>query len=89
MGLTIRVPSPLRDTAGGARTLPIEARSLPELRRELRARYPQLAARVLEDDAFAAAVSVFVDGQDVRFLPGDADLKGARVIELLPAMSGG
>lgn len=89
MSLTIRVPSPLRDSAGGARTLPIEAGSLPEFRRELRVRYPELAARVLEEDAFAAAVSVFVDGEDVRFLADDADLANARVVELLPAMSGG
>ena len=89
MSLTIRVPSPLRAAAGGARTLPIEAASLPELRRELRSRYPGLAALVLEADAFSSAVSVFVDGEDVRFLPGDADLGGASVVELLPAMSGG
>lgn len=89
MSLTIRVPSPLRAAAGGARTLPIEAASLPELRRELRARYPGLAALVLEADAFSSAVSVFVDGEDVRFLPGDVDLGGASVVELLPAMSGG
>ncbi len=89
MSLTIRVPSPLRAAAGGARTLPIEAASLPELRRELRLRYPDLAALVLEADGFGAAVSVFVDGEDVRFLPPDADLGRARVVELLPAMSGG
>lgn len=89
MSLTIRVPSPLRAAAGGARTLPIEAASLAELRRELRARYPDLAALVLEADTFGSAVSVFIDGEDVRFLPADADLGSARVVELLPAMSGG
>jgi len=89
MSLTIRVPSPLRSAAGGARTLPIEASSLPELRRAMREQYPDLAALVLEADAFGPAVSVFVDGEDVRFLPPDADLAGARVVELLPAMSGG
>lgn len=89
MSLTIRVPSPLRAAAGGARTLPIEASSLPELRRALRERYPELALLVLADDGFGTAVSVFVDGEDVRFLDPDADLAAARVIELLPAMSGG
>jgi len=89
MSLTIRVPSPLRAASGGARTLPIEAASLPELRSALRTRYPELAALVLEADAFGSAVSVFVDGEDVRFLPADADLRAASVVELLPAMSGG
>lgn len=89
MSLTIRVPSPLRAAAGGARTLPLEASSLPELRSALRATYPELAAVVLEGDAFGTAVTVFVDGEDVRFLAPDADLTGARLVELLPAMSGG
>ena len=34
-------------------------------------------------------MSVFVDGEDVLFLDPELDLAGARVIELLPAMSGG
>ena len=89
MSLTVRVPSPLRAAAGGARTLPIDAASLPELRRALRERYPGLAEVVLAGDGFGTAVSVFVDGEDVRFLEPDADLTGARVVELLPAMSGG
>ncbi len=89
MSLTVRVPAPLRDRAGGARTIPVEAASLAELRRTLAERYPELAAVVLDGDAFGTAVSVFVDGEDVRFLSEDADLRAARLVELLPAMSGG
>ena len=89
MSLTVRVPAPLRGRAGGARTVPLEATSLVGLRRELADRYPDLAAAVLDGDAFASAISVFVDGEDVRFLPEDADLRSARLVELLPAMSGG
>ncbi|MGI8877942.1 MAG: MoaD/ThiS family protein [Candidatus Limnocylindria bacterium] len=89
MSLTIRIPAPLRERAGGARTLPIDATTLADLRRGLADRYPDLAAVVLDGDAFGPAVSVFVDGEDVRFLPEDADLRSARLVELLPAMSGG
>lgn len=89
MSLTVRVPAPLRDRAGGARTIPVEAASLAELRRTLAERYPELAAVVLDGDAFGTAVSVFVDGEDVRFLSEDADLRASRLVELLPAMSGG
>jgi molybdopterin converting factor small subunit len=34
-------------------------------------------------------VSVFVDGEDARFLPPDTNLANAKVVELLPAVSGG
>lgn len=89
MSLTVRIPAPLRGRAGGARTVPLEASSLADLRRALAERYPDLAAAIIEGDAFASAISVFVDGEDVRFLPEDADLRSARLVELLPAMSGG
>lgn len=89
MSLTVRIPTPLRARAGGARTVPLEANSLSELRRALAEHYPDLAAAVLDGEAFASAISVFVDGEDVRFMPEDADLGHARLVELLPAMSGG
>ena len=89
MSLTVRIPAPLRARAGGERTVPLEATNLAELRRALAERYPDLAAAVLDGDAFASAVSVFVDGEDVRYLPEDADLRNAKLVELLPAMSGG
>lgn len=89
MTITVRIPAPLRARAGGARTVQLEATSLAELRRALAEGYPELADAVLDGDAFASAVSVFVDGEDVRFLPEDADIGNARLVELLPAMSGG
>jgi len=89
MSLTVRIPAPLRARAGGARIVQLEATSLAELRRALAEGYPDLGAAVLDGQAFASAISVFVDGEDVRFLPEDADLRNAHLVELLPAMSGG
>ena len=89
MSLTVRIPAPLRGRAGGERTIPLEATSLADFRRALAERYPDLAAAVLDGDAFTSAISVFVDGEEVRFLPEDADQRNAQLVELLPAMSGG
>src|SRR5207302_1887861 len=52
-------------------------------------RHPELAARVLREGAFGPFVNVFVDGEDLRFLAEGTDLTAKRVIEILPAMSGG
>ena len=40
MSLTVRIPAPLRGRAGGARTVPLEATSLAELRCALAESYP-------------------------------------------------
>lgn len=89
MSVTVRLPTPLRSAVGGERTIQVEASDLASLQREIAARYPELGARVLRDGAFGRFVTVFVDGEDARFLEQNADLSAAKVVEILPAMSGG
>jgi molybdopterin converting factor small subunit len=88
VSVTVRLAAPLRAAARGEATLDFDASDLSSLAREITARYPELAARVLRDGEFGRFVNVFVDGEDARFL-ADGDLRGKRTVELLPAMSGG
>lgn len=85
----LRLPSPLRSSVGGRTTVPIEASDLASLPAAVAAGYPDLAARVLRDGAFGRFVTVFIDGEDARFLGADTPLGSVGVIEVLPAMSGG
>ncbi len=85
----IRLPAPLRAAVGGQTTVPVEAPDLGSLPRVLGERYPALAERVLRDGTFGRFVTVFVDGEDARFLPAETSLETVKVIEILPAMSGG
>ena len=89
MSLVVRVPAPLRATVGGQTTVPIDVTDLRSLPKAISERYPELASRVVRDGAFGPFVVVFVDGEDARYLPADTALGSARVIELLPAVSGG
>ncbi len=87
---TLRLPSVLRALTGGERAIPVSAETLDELASELRARYPQLAARLYSGDgAFARFVNVFVDGEDVRTLGKAVRLADGSSVEVLPAVSGG
>ena len=86
---TIRLPAPLRFTIAGEKTVPIAAPTLGELVPAIVAAYPALAERVLRDGAFGSFVTVFVDGEDVRFLEPSTLIPSGAVIEILPAMSGG
>jgi len=89
MSVTVRLPTPLRSAVGGERTIVVDATDLASLQREIAAHYPELGARVLRDGSFGRFVTVFVDGEDARFLEQNADLSTAKVVEILPAMSGG
>ncbi len=89
MSLTLRLAAPLRPHVNGEKSVPIEGRTLAEVVANIQARYPALAERVLANGGFGDFVTVFVDGEDVRYLAANADVSAARVIEILPAMSGG
>jgi len=89
VSVTVRLPTPLRSAVGGERTIEVEAKDLASLQSEIAARFPELGARVLRDGSFGRFVTVFVDGEDARFLEQNADISAAKVVEILPAMSGG
>jgi molybdopterin synthase sulfur carrier subunit len=86
----LRLPTVLRPLAGGAPVVEVEASDLGGLAAELRARYPALADRLYEPDgAWRDFVSVFVDGEDARFLDRAAPIAKTSEVQLLPAISGG
>jgi molybdopterin converting factor small subunit len=86
---TIRLPAPLRFTIAGEKTVPISAATLADLVPAITTAYPGLAERVLRDGAFGSFVTVFIDGEDVRFLEPGTPIAAGAVVEILPAMSGG
>lgn len=89
MSLVIRLPTPLRSAVGGQTIISIDATDLRSLPAAIEQRYPDLAARIVRGGTFGKFVTVFVDGEDARFLPPDTSLATARTIEVLPAVSGG
>lgn len=89
MSLKVRLAQPLRSSVGGQTSISLEAATLADLVVAIRERYPELAERIVRDGGFGPFVTVFVDGEDARYLEPDADLRAARQVEILPAMSGG
>lgn len=89
MSVLVRIATPLRTFASGAATFTVEAARVSDLPRAVAASQPALAERIIEDGRFSRFVNVFVDGEDLRFLPADADLSSASEIGILPAISGG
>lgn len=84
----LRLPTVLRPLADGSPVVEVEANDLAALESEIRRRYPALAERVYAGDgAWRDFVTVFVDGEDARYLDRAAPIRTE--VQLLPAISGG
>jgi MoaD family protein len=88
---TVKLPTVLRPTAGGAREVEVSGATVGEVVRALVERHPGLRQQLLSDDGeLNRFVNVYLNGQDVRYLSGLETPVGERdEVRLLPAMAGG
>ncbi len=87
----VKIPTPLRALAEGARQVEVDAQTVEGLLEALDARYPGIRERLCEPDgALRPFISIYVGRDDVRFRDGLATrLHPADEIFIVPAMSGG
>jgi sulfur-carrier protein len=87
----VRVPSMLRPTVGGERSVAAEGSTLRELINNVDKRHPGFAGQLLEvDGAQRRFVNIYVNDEDVRYLDGlDTRVEEGDVISILPAVAGG
>ena len=88
---TVFIPSVLRATVGGVKSLEIEGDSIRSLVDGLVERHPSLGGQLLTDGGdLNRFVNVYLNGQDVRYLAGlDTPVAPTDEVRLLPAMAGG
>ena len=89
--ITVRVPTPLRSTCGGASELPLTAATVRDALLELERTQPALHRSVCDETgALRRHINVFVNSSHVRDRDGlDTPLVAGDVLFLLPAVSGG
>jgi molybdopterin converting factor small subunit len=85
------IPSVLRPTVGGAKSLELDGDSIRAVVDALVAQHPSLGSQLLtEDGDLNRFVNVYVNGQDVRYLAGlETPVAPSDEVRLLPAMAGG
>jgi sulfur-carrier protein len=91
MAVTVKLPTQLRDAAGGAASAQVDGGTVGEALDALYAQYGELRARMAGDDGeLRRFVNVYLAGEDIRFLDGLATLvpDGAE-LTVLPAVAGG
>ena len=91
MPVEIRLPTILRQHAGGQATVKANGGTLGEVFDDLVRQFPNLAGKVVTDDgALHKFVNVYVNDDDVRYLDKlDTKVGGDDVVSILPAVAGG
>ena len=91
MAVEIRLPTILRQDAGGQATVQGQGSTLGEVLEDLVRQFPNLAGKVVtEDGNLHKFVNVYVNDDDVRYLDKlDTKVGGDDSISILPAVAGG
>ena len=78
MAVTVKLPTQLRDAAGGATSTSVEAGTVGEALEALYAEHGELRGRLSDDGGgLRRFVNVYIGGEDIRFLDG-LDTPGLR-----------
>ena len=91
MAVEIRLPTILRQHAGGQATVQAQGDTLGAIFEDLVRQFPNMAGKVVtEDGSLHKFVNVYVNDDDVRYLDKlDTKVGGDDTISILPAVAGG
>lgn len=87
----VRLPTVLRQYAGGQATVKAQGETVRQALEDLVLQFPQLNGQVItEDGQLHKFVNVYVNDDDIRYLDKlDTKLTGDETITILPAVAGG
>lgn len=91
MPVDVRLPTVLRQYAGGQALVKANGATIREVFEDLVLQFPQLNGQVITDDgSLHKFVNVYVNDDDIRFLDKlDTKVTGDETVSILPAVAGG
>jgi molybdopterin converting factor small subunit len=90
MAITVKLPTQLRDTVGGAASVQAEGATVGEAFESLFAQHDELRERLYKDGGLRRFVNVYLGGEDIRFLDGlQTPVPAGGELTILPAVAGG
>ena len=91
MSVTIVIPTPLRQFAGGNSEIEVQAATAGEALNKLTATHSELRKHLYnEQDALRNFINVYVGDEDIRHLEGaDTAIKDGETILIVPSIAGG
>ena len=91
MGVTVRIPTPLRRMTGGANKVELEVADLSQMIDQLESDYPGFKERLIDEEGeLRYFVNIYVNGEDIRFDHGlGTAIKSGDEVSIVPAVAGG
>src|SRR5438309_1209746 len=91
MAVTVLIPTPLRQFAGGKSEAEVEAKTAGEALDALTTEFPELRKHLFtEQDALRNFINVYVGDEDIRYLDGVAtDVASGETVTIVPSIAGG
>ncbi len=90
MSITVKLPTQLRDTVGGASSIQAEGATVGEALESVFTQHGELRERLYLDGDLRRFVNVYLGGEDIRFLDGlQTALPDGSELTILPAVAGG
>ncbi len=91
MAITVKIPTQLREMAGGAAQVQAEGATVGEALESVFAAHGELRERLYaEDGDLRRFVNVYLSGEDIRFLDGlQTPVPAGGTLTILPAVAGG
>jgi MoaD family protein len=87
----VKLPTQLRDAAGGSSAVDASGTTVGEVLQAPYAQHEELRERLSDDDGgLRRFVNVYVGGEDIRFGDGlDTPVSDGDEVQILPAVAGG
>lgn len=91
MPVTVKIPTQLRQAAGGQGETQVEGSTVREVLDALFEAHGDLRDRLADEDgSLRRFVNVYVSGEDIRFGEGlDTPVSDGAEVQILPAVAGG
>ena len=91
MTVTVKLPTQLRDAAGGATAAQVDGGTVGEALSNLYEQHGELRERIADGDgSLRRFVNVYLKGEDIRFLEGlETPVADGDEVTILPAVAGG
>ena len=88
---TVKLPTQLREAAGGASSVSVDGSTVREVLEALYAQHEELRDRLSDGDGgLRRFVNVYVGGEDIRFGDGlQTPVADGQEVQILPAVAGG